>query len=303
MRSPAWHESTSIPTGPWTGSSTSTTRLSVRRSRAWRAYFGYWERHSATLDPDQVLRYAAEEQGGGFKNYVHHRAPALQPAGLYRGPAHTQEEANRQAADDAHAVGERGLPRTKTDRCRVDHGHPPARRRRSWRNRTARRLVRYSRPPSAACSPTAHIMEAFGVFPSNLGYFAFREHSGFEMGRTGVRSRNCANTWPAGSPVSTSTSCHWPPPTRRRWCSKALTATRTTATRCSRRSTFHFSIRSDVPRENEFQQTATFPTWASDPGGRNGDFYTFAPRSASLVARTDNAYPPTVLSRSYSCDL
>ena len=123
--------------------------------------------------------------GGGTRGRVQelraHCAPALQPAGLYRGPGWVLEEANRQAAGDPHAVAQRGLPRARTHRCRVDHGHLPARCRRSWRNRTARRLVRYSRPPSAACSPTSRLMEARGDFPSNLGYFAFREYSGVEM--------------------------------------------------------------------------------------------------------------------------
>lgn len=35
-----------------------------------REYFGYWERHSDSLDAEKVQQYGVEERGGGFKNYV-----------------------------------------------------------------------------------------------------------------------------------------------------------------------------------------------------------------------------------------
>lgn len=140
-----------------------------------RAYFGYWERHSEALDPEDVARYGQEEKGGGFKNYVRiaHRLFAPEDFAAARA---LLEQAREQAAGDALALRriaflEQGLTdaelTTATRAAQARLEAEDTEEHRAAFDDAFNRLVDYRA-----------VMEAGGDHPADLGYFAFREHHG-----------------------------------------------------------------------------------------------------------------------------
>lgn len=137
-----------------------------------RAYFGYWERHSDNLDPERVSRYNAEEEGGGFKNYVRIAHRLFAPSDFQAARA-LLDEAQRQARGDPRAARrvaylEQGLTDAElTTAARAaqaaaeKHGNAEDR---ATFEAAFRRLLAHRAD-----------MEARGEFAANLGYFAFRE--------------------------------------------------------------------------------------------------------------------------------
>lgn len=140
--------------------------------QAVRAYFGYWERHSAALEPEKVLRYGAEEQGGGFKNYVRIAHRLFTPKDFAAAQV-LLDEAKREAGSDARASQRVAF---------LQQGLTDAELTTATRASQAAMEKEGSEANHAAFKAAfdrllAHrrVMESRGEFAANLGYFAFRE--------------------------------------------------------------------------------------------------------------------------------
>jgi hypothetical protein len=143
--------------------------------KAVEKYFGYWEKHAASLDPGMVSRFEREEQGGGFKNYVR-IAHRVFPPETFSEAAVFLEEARKLAGNDPItrrrveylALGFRDAELTVATRaCQARMEQAP-----TADNQAAFQLA------FQKLQKHRLTMEKSGDHPANLGYFAMRENHG-----------------------------------------------------------------------------------------------------------------------------
>ena len=141
-----------------------------------RKYFGYWERHSGELAPEDIRRYEDEEKGGSFKNYVRIAHRLFSPENFADARA-LLGNARRQAGRDELALRrvsylEQGLTdaelTTATRAAQV----------RMERDGNAENKAAFAAAFQRLAEYRTTVMEAGGDHPANLGYFAFREQTG-----------------------------------------------------------------------------------------------------------------------------
>lgn len=140
-----------------------------------REYFNFWEKHSNAITAEQVEKYNAEEKGGGFKNYIKiaHRLFSPQDFATARD---FLNKARRAAVGNTIASKrveylEQGLTdaelttATRAAQARMEKEDTPENR--AGFEAAFSRMINYRTR-----------MEAGGLYPSNIGYFAYREMRG-----------------------------------------------------------------------------------------------------------------------------